>query len=378
MIIEPSDAKGIDFYGNRSKEQYIFRRVTYPGFEEKEDYENIQGGSIERSALSSLKVSGSLDFSGDIVPNDHDMVRIYYRFEDAFLDTATECLATMFFSIADPTHTGSLVEGTMDCTSTLVLLQRKSYGLPFTVPAGTNAVAKAAELIRSFNLPVSYSGASTYTLRSDHTFEPGDNFLEIVNWLLNAASYASATVDAYGTVILEPYQEPTERETRYTFRDDERSIMLPEVKTSNNYQDTPNVVRLRYTTEEETIWAAASNIDPDSKASTVSRGYENTLEEEVSELAGDTRAQRIANLKAMALQQLIDNSSEIEKVEMGIAWLPIDPNDAIEVDYRMAGILWRGAITNVQIDLETSIPCQLSLRNFVRRDLKTLVEGGAF
>lgn len=378
MIIEPSDAKGINYFGNRSKEQFIFRRVTYPGFEEKEDYEVIQGGSIELSSLSTLKVSGSLDFSGDLVPNDHDLVRMYYKFEDAFLDTATECLATMFFSVADPTHREAMIEGTMECSSTLVLLQRRSYGLPFTIPAGTNAVARAAEIVRSFNLPVNYSGESSYMLKSDHTFEPGDNFLEIVNWLLGAAGYSSASVDAYGTVKFERYQEPTERPARYTFRDDGQSIMLPEVKTSNDYQETPNVARLRHTTQDETVWAAASNIDPESKASIVSRGYENTIEEEVSELNGDTQAARIAALKALALQKLIDNSSEIEKVEMGCAWLPIEPNDAIEIDYRMAGIAWRGIITNVKISLETSIPCQLSLRNFVRRELKTSTEGGAF
>lgn len=377
-MIEPSDAKGIDYYGNRSKEQFIFRRVSYPGFSELEDYESIYGGSIELSALSTLKVSGSLDFTGKTVPNDHDMVRVYYRFQDDFLDTATECLATMLFSVADPTYNETTVDGSMDCSSVLVLLQRKSYGLPYTIPAGTNAVAKAAEIVRSFGLSVSYADQSSYVLASDHTFDANENYLGIVNWLLDAAGFSSAGVDAYGGVRLEKYQEPTERTVRYTFRDDEQSIMLPEVKTSNDYQDTPNVVRLRHTSQDVTVWAAAYNIDPESKASTVSRGYENTYEEEISELEGSTPAEMLANLKALALQRLVDKSSEIEKVEMTHCWLPINTNDAIGIDYRMAGINWKGAITNAKIDLSVSIPCQLSLRNFVRRNLKTSIEGGVF
>lgn len=377
-MIEPSDAKGIDYYGNRSKEQFIFRRVSYPGFRELEDYESIYGGSIELSALSTLKVSGSLDFTGETVPNDHDMVRVYYRFQDDFLDTSTECLATMFFSVADPTYNEAIVEGSMDCSSVLVLLQRKSYGLPYTVPAGTNAVAKAAEIVRSFGLSVSYADQSSYTLSADHTFDANENYLGIVNWLLDAAGFSSAGVDAYGGVRLEKYQEPTERTVRYTFRDDEQSIMLPEVKTSNDYQDTPNVVKLRHTSQYVTVWAAAYNIDPESKASTVSRGYENTYEEEVSELEGSTPAEMLANLKALALQRLVDKSSEIEKVEMTHCWLPINTNDAIGIDYRMADIGWKGAVTNAKIELAVSIPCQLSLRNFVRRNLKTSIEGGVF
>lgn len=377
-MISPSDAKGIDYYGNRSKEQFIFRRVSYPGFRELEDYESIYGGSIELSALSTLKVSGSLDFTGKAVPNDHDMVRVYYRFQDDFLDASTECLATMFFSVADPTYDETTVEGSMDCSSVLVLLQRKSYGLPYTVPAGTNAVAKAAEIVRSFGLSVSYADQSSYTLSTDHTFDANENYLGIVNWLLDAAGFSSAGVDAYGGVRLEKYQEPTERTVRYTFRDDEQSIMLPEVKTSNDYQDTPNVVRLRHTSQDVTVWAAAYNIDPESKASTVSRGYENTYEEEISELEGSTPAEMLANLKALALQRLVDKSSEIEKVEMTHCWLPINTNDAIGIDYRMAEIEWKGAVTNAKIELAVSIPCQLSLRNFVRRNLKTSIEGGVF
>lgn len=377
-MIEPSYAKGIDYFGNRSKEQFIFRRVSYPGFRELEDYESIYGGSIELSALSTLKVSGSLDFTGETVPNDHDMVRVYYRFQDDFLDTDTECLATMFFSVADPTYNEAIVEGSMDCSSVLVLLQRKSYGLPYTIPAGTNAVAKAAEIVRSFGMSVSYADQSSYTLASDHTFDANENYLGIVNWLLDAAGFSSAGVDAYGGVRLEKYQEPTERTVRYTFRDDSQSIMLPEVKTSNDYQDTPNVVRLRHTSQDVTVWAAAYNIDPESKASTVSRGYENTYEEEISELEGSTPAEKLANLKALALQRLVDKSSEIEKVEMTHCWLPINTNDAIGIDYRMADIEWKGAVTNAKIELAVSIPCQLSLRNFVRRNLKTSIEGGVF
>lgn len=98
---------------------------------------------------------------------------------------------------------------------------------------------KAAEIVRSFGLSVSYADQSSYTLSSDHTFDANENYLGIVNWLLDAAGFSSAGVDAYGGVRLEKYQEPTERTVRYTFRDDEQSIMLPEVKTSNDYQDTP-------------------------------------------------------------------------------------------------------------------------------------------
>lgn len=365
-----------DWFGNRSHERFIFRRVSYPGYLELENYESIIGGSLELSALSPVKVSGSLSFTGEEVPNDHDLVRVYYQFEDDNGDVSKNVLATMFFSVSEPVYRCAIVEGTMECSSVLVLLQRRKYGLPYTVQAGVNAVNKAVEIIKSLNLPV-VATKSNYVLGSDHTFEPDDDYLTIVNWLLEAAGFSSAFVDPMGNVVVEPYIEPTEREARYVFRDDEQSIMLPEVSTPTDYQDTPNVVRLRHMKDSETIWASAVNVDPLSKASTVSRGYENTLTEDVSELEGSTQAQMVANLKTLALKKLIQNSAEIEKVTMTHCWLPIAPNDSVLVDYRLAGIKWRGAVTNAQIELTPAMPCVLSLRNFVRTGIKTTVEGGA-
>lgn len=375
-MIEPSDSKGIDYYGNRCNELFIFRRVSFPDFKEREEYQNIIGGSLEFSALSTLKASGQLSFAGGDLPSDSDLVRIYYRFTDSFGDTSTECLATMFFSVGEPIHRDKMLEGTMDCTSTLSLLQMRVYGMPFTIKKGTNALSKAIELIKSFNLPVN-SIRDAYTIKSDHTFDASENMLTIVNWLLDAAGYSSLSVDAYGGAVIEKYREPTEMTARYIFRDDEQSIMIPEVHVPNDYQDTPNTARLRHVTKDESLWACAKNVDPMSRASIVSRGYEKTIEQDVSELDGSTRAERISKLKALALKKLIDNSVDVEKITMTICWLPICPNDAIEVEYRAAGLSWTGSVTNVHVDLTPSVPCQLSARTFIRKDLMTTVEGGA-
>lgn len=76
------------------------------------------------------------------------------------------------------------------------------------------------------------------------------------------------------------------------------------------------------------------------------------------------------------MKKLIDNSSDIEYVEMTHCWLPIAPNDAIGVEYASAGLSWKGAITNVGIELKPSIPCKLKARRFVRDGIKTSVTGG--
>lgn len=359
-----------DWFGDRSG-SYTFRRVKWPSWEEAEDYGNVTGGTIERSALSDVKDSGSLTFVGDAPPNG-DLVRIYYN-----LGGESRPMATMFAACEEPTLAGGYSTGTLDLTGALSVLANRKHGAPYTVAAGTNAVGLAAEIAEGCGLVVNNPGASSYAVGEDHTFEVGDSYLKVVNWLLDAAGYASACTDERGAVCMLPYVEPTGRTPSFEFEDGERSIMLPEVVRSCDLSDTPNVARLWYSTDEESLYASCSNVDPDSPVSLPSlAGREQTLVETVSELSGDTQAERIANLKAMAEAKLVDNSAQVEYVKLKHPWVPIAPNDAVGVRYSAAGLEWRGSVTNMRTDLSADAMCETSARRFVRTSFKTKTEGG--
>lgn len=360
-------------------QRYSFRRVKWPTWEEGEEYAQITGGEVEMSAFTDLKVDGSLTFEGLEAPDDHDLVRIYYGHADAGGQQPMRPLATLMFSVSKPTYEGVTVRGKLDCRSVLSVLASKSYGAPFTVAAGTQAIQKAIELVESLGLRANNPDPSAYTVKSCHTFKEEDaNYLSIVNWLLDAAGYSSAWVDAYGIVQMTPYVEPTERKVSLTLADDEGSIMYPELSRQRDYGDTPNVVRLCYESDEETLTASAANVDPDSRASLPSRGYEVTYRESVTELDGETQEQRLANLKALAKQRLIDKSSDIEYVEGRCQYVEgLQPNDALGIDYARAGLEWSGALTNVSIKLTKAMPADFKARRFVRTGLLIEVDGAA-
>ena len=358
-------------------ERYVFRRVKWPSWEEGEDWTQITGGDVEFSAFSDLKVTGTLSFEGAEIPDDNDLVRIYYGHSNSSGVSFLKPLATMLFSAPQPEYDGMTVNGTLDCQSTLAILSAKSYGAPFTVTAGTKAVQKAMELVESLGLRVNNPDKSAYVLASDHTFAADEsNYLTIVNWLLDVANYSSAWVDAYGIVQMTPYVEPMDRPVTVTLADDESSILFPELAKRSDYADTPNVVRLSYETDSESLAASASNVDSNSRASLVVRKYEVTCSESVSELAGDTVEERLANLKALALQKLIDKSSGIEYIDGKCQYCDgLEPNNAIRVDYVRAGIDWSGALTNVKVSLELGMPAAFSARRFIRTGFKTATSG---
>lgn len=365
----------VDYHGNRHSERFIYRRVSWPAQIEGEELAQVYGGSIETSIFTEVRETGTCEFDGDSVPDDRDLLRIYYAFADDEGEEALHALATMRMSVSEPVYAGDRVSGSIQLYGLLQVLAGKKYGRPFTVAKGTSAVAFAKQLCEGLHLRVNAT-ASGYRTAADHTFAADDSYLTICNWLMDSAGYAGLDTDAYGTVQMHPYVEPTERATVFTFRDGENAIFYPEVTVSSNWAETPNVVRMSYETDDLSLWAAAYNIDATSKASTVVRNEETTLYEGVSQLDGDTAEQKLEALKAMAKKKLLDNSSEIEYTNVEHAWVPVNRNTSVALDYREAGIAKTGSITNQNISLAQSCPTTSKIRRYIHPSLAVSVEGG--
>lgn len=363
-------------YDSHRDESWSFRKVSWPGFEELDDFDMFTEGTVELSALSDLRAAGSLAFAGK-KPDKSRLVRIYYTFTDPAGQTNTSALGTFFLSMADPVHEGEMVSGTANLESTLRVALLAGYGRPYTVKEGTNAVAKAVEILESLKLKTN-KPSSSFKLSRDVTYEATDSWLTIVNDLLARAGYASCWPDAYGTIQMAPYVEPEERAASWTFRDDERSIMLPQVGMTDNATEIKNVVCLTYQDEDVSIWAKSSNVDPASEASVSSRGYEISLSETVDELSGATSAAKLAELKSIARRRLVEQSSAIEYVSLGFPWVPLSPNDAIEVDYLTANLQWRGALTDMIVQVGGHAAVDGKARRFVRPGFLTKEEGGTW
>ncbi|WP_332554235.1 hypothetical protein [Gordonibacter sp.] len=363
----------MDWLSPRPNESFEFYRVAWPGYEERERYEKITGGSLEWSAFTDLKLSGSLDYR-DQLPNSHDMVRVYYSFTNAKGESARIALATVRVEKPKPTRTPHGVSGSVTCHSMLKLLMDETYPMPFTVPAGTQAVAKAVELAKLVGLRVNNPDASAYVTKSSHTFDAGVSYLAIINWLLDMAGYASVTVDAYGALQILKYVEPTERPSSFDFAANETSIIMPEVSDEDDFDERGNVYQLYHDSQEESMWASASNVDIDDPLSVVNLGHRKCAYESVSEIAGETAQERFANLKAMAVQK-VKNSSVISYRTIKHQWVPILPNDAVTTDLEDGNGAWGGNVTNVQMELDIQALCQTKVRKFVRYDLKIETEG---
>lgn len=362
----------MNLLGNRADETYTYRRVDWATWQEGADLGDVVSGSIELGAFTDLKATCSFSFMGQEAPEQDGLIRIYYGFRDEQGEVAEFMLGTFLIGFSTVTKIDDRLSGTADGYSVLKVLNDRKYGMPFTVAAGEYPIAKAVALMEGLGLRVNVGEESSYQLTSDHTFDPDDSYLTIVNWLLTSADYMAVSPDAAG--ICQVRKANASRQPVATFEDDENSIMYPEVSTENDWQSTPNVVRAYYEDDTCAIYATAKNLSG-SKASLDNRGdRELTLYESVSELDGADGTAKLANLEAYALNKLLDNSGEIERVSLSHPYVPILPNDAVKVVY--GDFEWVGNVTNLRVSLAPSTKCETETRRLVSPTIATDVDGG--
>lgn len=343
--------------GNRADETYTYRRVDWETWQEGADLGNVVSGSIELGAFTDLKATCSFAFQGGEAPEQDSLVRIYYSFTDEDGERAEYQLGTFLITYSTVTTTDDRVGGTAEGYSVLKVLNDRKAGMPYTVAAGAYPVVEAVALMESVGLRVNQGDESSYQLTSDHTFEPDDSYLTIVNWLLTAAGFAAVMPNAAGECEV---RRPSAHGVRFAFDAGAYSIMYPSVQTENDWQSTANVVRAYYEDDTCAVYAVAKNMSG-SKASLDNRGgRELTLYESVSELDGADAASKLVNLVTLATSKLVDNSGEIERVKLSHPYVPLLPNDGITVKYN--GIDWQGNVTNMRISLAPSTRCETETR----------------
>lgn len=343
--------------GNRANETYTYRRVDWETWQEGADLGNVTGGSIELGAFTDLKATCTFAFQGGEAPAQDSLVRIYYSFEDEEGERAEYMLGTFLITYSTVTTTDDRVGGTADGYSVLKVLADRKCGMPYTAAAGEYPVAQAKALIESLGLRVYEGDESAYQLAQDHTFEPDDSYLTVVNWLLTSAGFSAVMPNAAGECVI---QRSGAHGVRFAFDAGAYSIMYPSVQTENDWQSTANVVRAYYEDDTCALYAVAKNMSG-SKASLDNRGNrELTMYESVSELDGEDATAKLANLVTFATSKLIDNSGEIERVKLSHPYVPLLPNDGVTVKYN--GIDWQGNVTNMRISLAPSTRCETETR----------------
>ncbi|GAA6490049.1 hypothetical protein [Gordonibacter urolithinfaciens] len=352
----------MNWFSSGRVDSFRFVRVRWGTWTETEELEGITGGTLERNDSTAIKASGSLDYLMEPALGS-DLVRIY---SDSYYPPTGERVSiaqgTYLASTPSSTYRGAIEEGTADLYGVLHVLAEAAFAEPLVVPAGTQAVEKAAEIVREAGLPVVASESSA-TLGSPAVFDDKDTSkLDVVNWLLDFAGFASAGCDGYGTVLMQPYQDPSRRLPVLTLEDDGACIFRSGVVREYDTFDVPNVVVVVCSNAQAgSMTAKAVNDDPQSAFSTVVRGREIVRKETVSDIA----SQEALQAKAEAL--LAAKTSMVEGFEIAHAFVPLEMGDVCSFTYRKAGVHRDDLVAVRQsLKLKPGMECTTRFRRFPR------------
>lgn len=258
----------------RKSGTYKFIRVDQTTRNEEGEITTVISGtgSIMRQQNTQLKELGNFQAVGPLELGD-DLVRIYYLAEDSEGEEISIRIATMYASQSRSTYTSATNEAMVTLYSALLPLKQTVLTETLTLDAGDVAVDEAITLITEVGLPYTYS-ASTKQLNEARSWEPGTEYIDVVNDLMDFAGYWSVRPDRSGRASLQPYQSPLARTSIWSFAEGPDCIFESNMQFESDAYDVPNVFVVVSSNPTETFSGSFENDNADSPYSTTNRGRE--------------------------------------------------------------------------------------------------------
>lgn len=190
---------------------------------------------------------------------------------------------------------------------------------------------------------------STRTLPAAMEWDAGTPKLNIVNDLLNAINYTSATYDEDGLFVTKPYQSPQNRASQFRYATDSASVLVGDMDQTIDMFGVPNKwVLVVSDPDRPALVGTYVNADPMSPTSTVSRGRT------IVDFRTEQSAADQVTLDAQAARLAFEASQVYEVIEFNTALMPIHQDsdvyeliiDGLAVNNKYAEHSWSMTLAN--------------------------------
>lgn len=266
------------------------------------------------------------------------------------------CLGTYLYMTSSDSFDGMKHNITMTGYTPMVELEEKLPPLGFHVVGITNRKHSGdAPMVTDAIKDI----VTTYTrceienrtviqkpLLNDFVAGTNDNFLTVINNILNASSLQQyiLTVDEWGTIIVKDKPVLEDAIPTYIYTDDNSSILLPSLDTSDDIYGIPNVVEVLYTGDKRlpAIRVIVKNEDPTSIVSIPSRGREIAKRYTITNIAAPVNDYSEAAVRTQVTAQaerLLEAASTINKtISYSHGYCDVKVGDTVLINYERAGV----------------------------------------
>lgn len=243
-------------------------------------------------------------------------------------------LGTFLVQTPSSTYDGKNRNVSIDSYTPLLELKENPPPLGYALLKGDNIMEQAYLIVREHCRAPVVRTTSDINLQSDFVADPNENWLTYVRDLIAQAKF-KLDLDEEGRILFAPKQKAEELQPKWTFNDDNSSILLPEATLRHDLYGVPNVVEVVCSNGHEQIYTRVVNDDPNSPTSTIARGREIIHRVTDPQLPGFPSKEQIDEYANEVLSSL---SSVEYEVSYSHGYCPVRVGDCVRLNYNQAGL----------------------------------------
>lgn len=291
---------------------------------------NITSSSISRDDGTDTLGSASIEMENMV---GECYIRIYMIARQKGI-THKEPLGTFLIQTPSSSFDGKTRKVSIDAYTPLLELKENPTPLGYALLKNDNIMKEAYLLVKdNCRVPV-IETESNKQLTANFVADSGDSWLTFIRDLILQAKY-SFGLDEMGQIIFRPNQKTEELQPKWTFNDDNSSILLPELTLKHDLYKVPNVVEVVCSTGTTIVTSRVENDDPNSPTSTVKRGREILYRDTKPDIHGYPTQEQLDEYA----ENLLSNLSSVEyTVSYSHAYCPVTIGDCVRLNYEKADL----------------------------------------
>lgn len=264
-------------------------------------------------------------------------------------------LGTYLVQTPSSSFDGKVRSVSMDAYTPLLELKENPAPLGYALLKDENIMEQAYKIIRENCRAPVIQTQSDKLLLDNFVSNVDDKWINFIIDLIAQAKF-KLYLDELGQILFAPIQTVDELQPRWTFTDDNSSILYPEANLKHDLYGVPNVVEVVCSTGTEIYYAKAINDDPNSPTSTIRRGRQIIYRDTNPNLPGYSTKEQIDEYAETLLKTL---SSVEYQITYTHGYCPVRVGDCVRLNYEKAGLVdVKAKIINQTINCEAG--CSVS------------------
>lgn len=337
---------------NKSMQQtFEFCSVDPFTWRDNKILDNIKSCTINWDSSADTLGSATIDADTEL---SEGYVRVYLvTIQNGIRERTT--LGTFLVQTPSVGFDGKVSSISIDAYTPLLELKEKMPPIGYAVLKNNNIMDAASDLCaENMRAPV-VEAKDTTTLYDDFVADLNENWLSFLSALAAKAKY-HFELDADGKLGFAPEQDAASLQPRWTYDDDNSSILYPELSIDRDLYGIPNVVEVVFSSGLSNLYARVENNDAESPVSTKSRGREIVYRETDPDIGGNPTQTQV---KVYA-EHLMRNLSSMEyTVTYKHGYCPVRVGDAVYLNYTRAGLSnVKAKVIRQSIRCETGCPVE--------------------